>query len=91
MVLGRSKIVGAPMAALLTWNHATVTVCHSRTQNIEQVVSGNDTGGNWGEPRVRQKLRPSPSSNTLQITKKQFLDVGQKQRTLEVSQLIDTP
>ncbi|XP_066282491.1 C-1-tetrahydrofolate synthase, cytoplasmic-like, partial [Branchiostoma lanceolatum] len=31
VVVGRSKIVGAPMSELLTWNHATVTVCHSHT------------------------------------------------------------
>ena len=39
VVLGRSKIVGAPMAALLTWNNATVTVCHSRTVDLPAVVS----------------------------------------------------
>ena len=38
VVLGRSKIVGGPMASLLTWNHATVTVCHSRTENLPEVV-----------------------------------------------------
>ena len=43
VVVGRSKIVGAPMAALLTWNNATVTVCHSRTANLDQEVSiGNN-------------------------------------------------
>ena len=41
VVIGRSKIVGAPMANLLTWNHATVTVCHSRTKNLETFVSLN--------------------------------------------------
>ena len=30
VVLGRSKIVGTPMAELLKWHHATVTVCHSK-------------------------------------------------------------
>jgi len=39
VVVGRSKIVGSPMSDLLKWNHATVTVCHSKTQNLEQVVS----------------------------------------------------
>jgi len=38
VVLGRSKIVGMPMANLLTWNHATVTVCHSRTTSLPYVV-----------------------------------------------------
>ena len=32
VVLGRSDIVGKPMAMLLLHEHATVTICHSRTQ-----------------------------------------------------------
>jgi hypothetical protein len=34
VVLGRSNIVGKPMAALLTARNATVTVCHSRTKDL---------------------------------------------------------
>ena len=34
VVLGRSAIVGKPMAALLTARHATVTLCHSRTRDL---------------------------------------------------------
>ena len=39
MVLGRSKIVGTPVAELLKWHNATVTVCHSRTKDLSKVVS----------------------------------------------------
>ncbi|CAI8038144.1 C-1-tetrahydrofolate synthase, cytoplasmic, partial [Geodia barretti] len=42
VVLGRSKIVGTPMADLLTWNNATVTVCHSKTVNLESVTRRAD-------------------------------------------------
>ncbi|KAF2899774.1 hypothetical protein ILUMI_06411 [Ignelater luminosus] len=35
VVLGRSKIVGTPAAELLKWNHATVTVCHSKTKDLK--------------------------------------------------------
>jgi methylenetetrahydrofolate dehydrogenase (NADP+)/methenyltetrahydrofolate cyclohydrolase/formyltetrahydrofolate synthetase len=42
VVIGRSKIVGMPMANLLIWNHATVTVCHSRTVNLADVVKEAD-------------------------------------------------
>ncbi|XP_017879830.2 C-1-tetrahydrofolate synthase, cytoplasmic [Ceratina calcarata] len=42
VVLGRSKIVGTPVAELLKWHNATVTVCHSRTKNLPQVVSQAD-------------------------------------------------
>lgn len=38
VVLGRSKIVGTPAAELLKWNHATVTVCHSKTKNLKAQV-----------------------------------------------------
>ncbi|CAB0010275.1 unnamed protein product [Nesidiocoris tenuis] len=42
VVVGRSKIVGTPVAELLKWHDATVTVCHSRTKNIEKLVSEAD-------------------------------------------------
>ncbi|KAI8513534.1 C-1-tetrahydrofolate synthase, cytoplasmic [Branchiostoma belcheri] len=42
VVVGRSKIVGAPMSELLTWNHATVTVCHSHTKDLDQVCRQAD-------------------------------------------------
>lgn len=38
VVIGRSKIVGAPMHDLLLWNHATVTVCHSKTADLAAEV-----------------------------------------------------
>ncbi|CAH1393777.1 unnamed protein product [Nezara viridula] len=42
VVLGRSKIVGTPAAELLKWANATVTVCHSKTKNIEEIVARAD-------------------------------------------------
>jgi len=42
VVVGRSKIVGMPMSMLLTWANATVTICHSRTQNLEDIVREAD-------------------------------------------------
>lgn len=42
VVIGRSKIVGAPMAQLLLWHHATVTICHSRTQDLPSEVKQAD-------------------------------------------------
>lgn len=39
VVIGRSKIVGAPMRDLLMWNHATVTCCHSKTADLPAEVS----------------------------------------------------
>lgn len=42
VVIGRSKIVGTPMAELLKWNHATVTTCHSRTANLPETARSAD-------------------------------------------------
>ena len=39
VVIGRSNIVGKPMAALLLEKNATVTVCHSRTRNLKEVCA----------------------------------------------------
>ena len=41
-VVGRSQIVGRPIAALLLQRHATVTVCHSKTRDLPAVTSQAD-------------------------------------------------
>jgi len=61
VIVGRSNIVGKPMAALLLARHATVTICHSRTPDLPGVVRGADIviaavgrpnmiGGDWIKP-----------------------------------------
>lgn len=42
VVIGRSKIVGSPMAQLLLWHNSTVTMCHSKTKNIEELCRQAD-------------------------------------------------
>ena len=42
VVIGRSNIVGKPMALLLLSRNGTVTVCHSRTQNLSEVTKRAD-------------------------------------------------
>lgn len=42
VVIGRSNIVGKPMAMLLLHENGTVTICHSRTQNLNEICSGAD-------------------------------------------------
>ncbi|KAG8937322.1 tetrahydrofolate synthase [Tulasnella sp. 419] len=42
VVLGRSDIVGSPVAAMLRKRDATVTQCHSRTQNLPDIVKTAD-------------------------------------------------
>jgi methylenetetrahydrofolate dehydrogenase (NADP+)/methenyltetrahydrofolate cyclohydrolase len=41
-VVGRSNIVGKPVAALLTNRGATVTICHSRTKNLSEKTKNAD-------------------------------------------------
>ena len=42
VVIGRSNIVGKPAALLMLRENATVTVCHSRTANLKEIVSQAD-------------------------------------------------
>ena len=42
VVIGRSNIVGKPMAMLLLAANATVTICHSRTQNLKELTRQAD-------------------------------------------------
>jgi methylenetetrahydrofolate dehydrogenase (NADP+)/methenyltetrahydrofolate cyclohydrolase len=42
VVVGRSNIVGKPMAMLLLQENATVTICHSRTKNLAEIASQAD-------------------------------------------------
>ena len=52
VVVGRSPILGKPMAMMLLNEHATVTVCHSKTQNLEeQILTADILVGAVGIPR----------------------------------------
>ncbi len=42
VVIGRSNIVGKPMAMLLLHKNGTVTICHSRTKNLAEICSNAD-------------------------------------------------
>lgn len=42
VIIGRSNIVGKPMASLLLERSATVTICHSRTKNLPEITSKAD-------------------------------------------------
>jgi methylenetetrahydrofolate dehydrogenase (NADP+)/methenyltetrahydrofolate cyclohydrolase len=42
VVVGRSNLVGKPVAFLLLERHATVTICHSRTRSLADEVAGAD-------------------------------------------------
>ena len=53
VVIGRSNIVGKPVAQLLLNRNATVTICHSRTRNIEEICAEADILiASVGSPRL---------------------------------------
>ncbi|KAJ3168395.1 tetrahydrofolate synthase [Geranomyces variabilis] len=63
VVVGRSNIVGMPVSHMLQSENATVTVCHSRTRNLEEIVRTADVlvaaigkanliKGSWLKPGV---------------------------------------
>ena len=56
VVVGRSPILGKPMAMMLLNKHATVTICHSRTANLREHIQNADIlVGAVGVPRLIQK------------------------------------
>ena len=42
VIIGRSNIVGKPVSMLLLQRNATITICHSRTKNLEEITRGAD-------------------------------------------------
>ena len=56
VVVGRSPILGKPMAMMLLNKNATVTICHSRTQELENYVKNADlVVGAVGVPKLIKK------------------------------------
>jgi len=56
VVVGRSPILGKPMAMMLLNKNATVTICHSRTKNLQDQIKRADIlVGAVGVPRLIQK------------------------------------
>ena len=56
VVVGRSPILGKPMAMMLLNENATVTICHSRTLNLQEHIQNADIlVGAVGVPRLIQK------------------------------------
>jgi methylenetetrahydrofolate dehydrogenase (NADP+)/methenyltetrahydrofolate cyclohydrolase len=60
VVIGRSAIVGKPMAHLLLQRNATVTLCHSRTQDIERHTLASRLGRHGQGGRDGDRCRDEP-------------------------------
>ncbi|HED04935.1 MAG TPA: bifunctional methylenetetrahydrofolate dehydrogenase/methenyltetrahydrofolate cyclohydrolase FolD [Candidatus Fraserbacteria bacterium] len=68
VVVGRSLIVGKPTALLLLSRHATVTLCHSRTRDLEQVCRRADVlVAATGRPRLITAEMVQPGAVVIDV------------------------
>ncbi|MBO5066845.1 MAG: bifunctional methylenetetrahydrofolate dehydrogenase/methenyltetrahydrofolate cyclohydrolase FolD [Clostridia bacterium] len=68
VVLGRSNIVGKPMAMLLLKENCTVTICHSKTQNLKDVCKNADIlVAAIGKPRFVTADMVKPSAVVIDV------------------------
>lgn len=74
-VVGRSQIVGRPMAQLLIQNDATVTVCHSRTQDLAAVTRQADIlVVAIGRPALIRKEHIKPGATIIDVGMNKITD-----------------
>ena len=82
VVLGRSNIVGIPVALLLLEANATVTVCHSRTPDIADIVRSADiVVAAIGKPRFVRGEWLKPGAVVIDVGINQVPDAGTKSGT----------
>ncbi len=79
VVLGRSNIVGMPVALLLVKANATVTIVHSRTKNLPDVVRGADILiAAIGQPEFVKKDWVKPGAYVIDVGINQVDDANAK-------------
>ena len=68
IVIGRSNIVGKPMAQMLLDRNATVTVCHSRTQNLDSLLKTADIiVSATGQPHIITQELVKPNAIVIDV------------------------
>ena len=68
VVVGRSLVVGKPVAMLLLARHATVTICHTRTQDLPGICRGADLViAAAGKPRMLTQAYFAPGQVVLDV------------------------
>jgi methylenetetrahydrofolate dehydrogenase (NADP+)/methenyltetrahydrofolate cyclohydrolase len=67
VVIGRSDIVGKPMALLLLHRNATVTICHSRTRDLPAVARGRHPRGRDRRPAFVTPAFVKPGAAVVDI------------------------
>ena len=68
VVIGRSDIVGKPVSLLLLHGHATVTICHSRTQDLPAIAATGDLViAALGRPGFVRKAFVKPGATVVDV------------------------
>jgi methylenetetrahydrofolate dehydrogenase (NADP+)/methenyltetrahydrofolate cyclohydrolase len=81
VVLGRSDIVGKPMALLLMHGNATVTICHSKTKGLAEVVRRADiVVAAMGKAGFVQADWIGPGAAVIDVGTNRVTDVGEAER-----------
>ncbi len=81
LVLGRSNIVGKPMAQLLLQKHCTVTIAHSRTRDLEQQCKRADIlVAATGRPRMVPGQWIRPGATVIDVGINRITDENGKSR-----------
>jgi methylenetetrahydrofolate dehydrogenase (NADP+)/methenyltetrahydrofolate cyclohydrolase len=84
VVLGRSDIVGKPMALLLMHANATVTICHSKTRNLPEVVRRGDiVVAAMGKAGFVQTDWIRPGAAVIDVGTNKVTDPGEAERLLK--------
>src|ERR1700704_1768233 len=84
VVLGRSDIVGKPMALLLMHANATVTICHSKTRDLPDVVRRADiVVAAMGKPAFVQPDWIKPGAAVIDVGTNKVTDANQAARLLQ--------
>jgi methylenetetrahydrofolate dehydrogenase (NADP+)/methenyltetrahydrofolate cyclohydrolase len=84
VVLGRSDIVGKPMALLLMHANATVTICHSKTRDLPELVRGADiVVAAMGKAGYVQADWIRPSAGVIDVCTNKVTDAAEAERLLK--------
>ncbi|MCP5120017.1 MAG: bifunctional methylenetetrahydrofolate dehydrogenase/methenyltetrahydrofolate cyclohydrolase FolD [bacterium] len=83
VIIGRSDIVGKPMAMLLMHEHATVTICHSRTSNLSEEARGADIlVAAIGRPALVTRDFIKPGATVIDVGMNRITDAAEAGRIL---------
>jgi methylenetetrahydrofolate dehydrogenase (NADP+)/methenyltetrahydrofolate cyclohydrolase len=79
-VVGRSQVVGRPVASLLLQKHATVTICHSRTRDLPSVTRQADIlVAAIGRPAFIRGNYVKPGATVIDVGVNKITDAGEAQ------------